>query len=96
MSKERLEDIKENMKVFKATNSVDEFEKVAAETLLNHGDWLIKQAELFQELEKDFGLCDSTIFMVDLIINNASTSDDEKREEIRKQTKKYYKLEVEE
>ncbi|HLR88974.1 MAG TPA: hypothetical protein VK042_04540 [Atopostipes sp.] len=51
MSKERLEEIKENMEKFKTTKSVREFEEVAAEMLLNHGTWLVEQAERVQELE---------------------------------------------
>ncbi|HSH24817.1 MAG TPA: hypothetical protein VLA13_04690 [Massilibacterium sp.] len=52
MSKERLEEIKENMEKFKTTKSVREFEEVAAEMLLNHGTWLVEQAERTQELEE--------------------------------------------
>src|SRR5699024_9195776 len=51
MSKERLEEIKENMEEFKTTKSVRGVEDVAAEMLLNHGTWLVEQAERVQELE---------------------------------------------
>src|SRR5699024_6421252 len=54
MSKERLEEIKENMEKFKTTKSVREFEEVAAEMLLNHGTWLVEQAERVQELESEY------------------------------------------
>src|SRR5699024_4533573 len=43
-----------------------------------------------QELEKEFELCDSTMHMIDMTINNPSTSDDDKWEKVKKTTKKYY------
>lgn len=52
MSKEQLEGIKEKIKLFKGTKSVAEFESIAAELLLEHGDYLIEQAERVQELER--------------------------------------------
>lgn len=43
-----------------------------------------------EELEKEFELCDSTIHMIDMTINNPSTSDDDKWEKVKKIIKKYY------
>src|SRR5690606_3729761 len=51
--KERLGIIKENKKLFDTSKSVAEFEQIAAELLLAHGNWLIEQAERVEELEKE-------------------------------------------
>ncbi len=49
-----------------------------------------EQAERVQELEKEFELCDSTMHLIDMTINNPSTSDDDKWEKVNKTIKKYY------
>lgn len=52
--------------------------------------FLKEQAKRVQELEREFELCDSTMHMIDMTINNPSTSDDDKWEKVNKTIKKYY------
>ena len=92
---ERLEEI-EN-KLLQATNEDDEdvvYASICAEAVLEDLQWTVgyakKQAERVAELEKEFELCDSTMHMIDMTINNPSTSDDDKWEKVKKTMKKYY------
>ena len=49
-----------------------------------------ERSKRVQELEREFELCDSTIHMIDMTINNPSTSDDDKFEKVNTIIKKYY------
>ena len=81
MSKERLEEIK-----YCADNTDDNMFYIPSSDVY----FLIKQAERVLELEREFELCDSTIHVIDMTINNPSTSDDDKFEKVNAIIKKYH------
>ncbi len=82
--KERLEKLKQQ-KVWK-----DASEFVFLTVDVDDYKFLHEKAERVQELERDLELCDSAMHIIDMTINNPSTSDDDKWEKVNKTMKKYY------